>query len=125
MPKPQLRAEQGWIFDNFLMLSDNEDVLHPGIMGARLERGFKMEDLQGGLLQGLRPPLVSQGLGQARRRAGEDGAVGGESRPQGHRADAVPPRRALLRPRPASDPDPQEPDERGVVPAASIATTTR
>ncbi len=46
MPKPQLRAEQGWIFDNFLMLSDNEDVLHPGIMGARLERGFKMEDLK-------------------------------------------------------------------------------
>ena len=31
MAKPQLRAEQGWIFDNFLMLSDNEDVLHPGI----------------------------------------------------------------------------------------------
>ncbi len=46
MPKPQLRAEQGWIFDNFLMLSDNEDVLHPGIMGQRLERGYKMEDLQ-------------------------------------------------------------------------------
>ena len=46
MPKPQLRAEQGWIFDNFLMLSDNEDVLHPGIMGNRLERGTKYEDLQ-------------------------------------------------------------------------------
>ncbi|MBO6783746.1 MAG: alpha/beta hydrolase [Alphaproteobacteria bacterium] len=45
MPKPQLRAEQGWIFDNFLMLSDNEDVLHPGIMGNRLERGTKFEDL--------------------------------------------------------------------------------
>ncbi len=45
MPKPQLRAEQGWIFDNFLMLSDNEDILHPGIMGTRVERGFKPEDL--------------------------------------------------------------------------------
>ena len=45
MPKPQLRAEQGWIFDNFLMLSDNEDILHPGIMGNRLERGTKFEDL--------------------------------------------------------------------------------
>ena len=45
MAKPQLRADQGWIFDNFLMLSDNEDVLHPGIMGTRLGRGFKMEDL--------------------------------------------------------------------------------
>lgn len=46
MAKPQLRADQGWIFDNFLMLSDNEDVLHPGIMGTRLGRGFKMEDLK-------------------------------------------------------------------------------
>ena len=46
MPKPQLRAEQGWIFDNFLMLSDNEDVLHPGITGTRVERGFKPEDLK-------------------------------------------------------------------------------
>ena len=46
MPKPQLRGDHGWIFDNFLMLSDNEDVLHPGIMGTRLERGYKMEDLQ-------------------------------------------------------------------------------
>ena len=46
MPKPQLRAEQGWIFDNFLMLSDNEDVLHPGIMGTRMERGYKLEDLK-------------------------------------------------------------------------------
>jgi dienelactone hydrolase len=46
MPKPQLRADQGWIFDNFLMLSDNEDVLHPGIMGTRVERGFKPEDLE-------------------------------------------------------------------------------
>jgi dienelactone hydrolase len=46
MPKPQLRAEQGWIFDNFLMLSENEDVLHPGIMGTRVERDFKPEDLK-------------------------------------------------------------------------------
>jgi len=45
MPKPQLRADQGWIFDNFLMLSENEDVLHPGIMGTRLGRGFMMQDL--------------------------------------------------------------------------------
>ena len=45
MAKPQLRADQGWIFDNFLMLSDNEDILHPGIMGNRLERGTKFEDL--------------------------------------------------------------------------------
>ena len=45
MSKQQLRADQGWIFDNFLMLSDNEDVLHPGIMGTRLDRGFKLEDL--------------------------------------------------------------------------------
>ena len=46
MSKPQLRADQGWIFDNFLMLSDNEDILHPGIMGTRLARGFMLEDLQ-------------------------------------------------------------------------------
>ncbi len=46
MAKPQLRGDQSWIFDNFLMLSDNENVLHPGIMGARLERGYKMQDLQ-------------------------------------------------------------------------------
>ena len=46
MAKQQLRSDQGWIFDNFLMLSDNEDVLHPGIMGARLERGYKMQDLK-------------------------------------------------------------------------------
>ncbi len=45
MPKPQLRADQGWIFDNFLMLSENEDVLHPGIMGTRVGRGFTMQDL--------------------------------------------------------------------------------
>ncbi len=45
MPKPQLRADQGWIFDNFLMLSENEDVLHPGIMGTRVGRGFAVQDL--------------------------------------------------------------------------------
>ena len=45
MAKPQLRQEQGWIFDNFLMLSENEDILHPGIMGTRLIRGFMLEDL--------------------------------------------------------------------------------
>ncbi len=45
MPKPQLRADQGWIFDNFLMLSENEDVLHPGIMGTRVGRGFSVQDL--------------------------------------------------------------------------------
>jgi len=45
MAKQQLRSDQGWIFDNFLMLSDNEDVLHPGIMGTRLHRGFMLEDL--------------------------------------------------------------------------------
>ena len=39
------RAEQNWIFDNFLKLSDNEDVLHPGIMGVRYERGFRHMDL--------------------------------------------------------------------------------
>ena len=45
MAKPQLRQEQGWIFDNFLMLSENEDILHPGIMGTRLVRGVMLEDL--------------------------------------------------------------------------------
>ncbi len=40
------RADQNWIFDNFLTLSDNEDVLHPGIMGTRYERGFRHMDLQ-------------------------------------------------------------------------------
>jgi dienelactone hydrolase len=40
------RANQNWIFDNFLKLSPNEDVLHPGIMGVRLERGFKYGDME-------------------------------------------------------------------------------
>tara|TARA_A100001037_G_scaffold306509_2_gene352214 strand:+ start:1929 stop:3116 length:1188 start_codon:yes stop_codon:yes gene_type:complete len=40
------RANQNWIFDNFLKLSDNEDVLHPGILGIRYFRGFKHQDLE-------------------------------------------------------------------------------
>ncbi|MDA1000622.1 MAG: alpha/beta hydrolase [bacterium] len=40
------RAGQNWIFDNFLKLSENEDILHPGVMGGRLERGFRYVDLQ-------------------------------------------------------------------------------
>ncbi len=40
------RAGQGWIFDNFLKLSDNEEVLHAGMMGVRLERGFKYADME-------------------------------------------------------------------------------
>ena len=40
------RANQNWIFDNFLKISDNEDVLHPGMMGVRLERGFKYSDME-------------------------------------------------------------------------------
>ena len=39
-------AEQNWIFDNFIQLTDNEDILHPGIMGIRLERGFKFGDME-------------------------------------------------------------------------------
>lgn len=39
------RAGQNWIFDSLLKLTDNEDVLHPGIMGVRLERGFKFADM--------------------------------------------------------------------------------
>jgi dienelactone hydrolase len=39
------RGSQNWIFDNFLKISDNEDVLHPGMMGVRLERGFKYSDM--------------------------------------------------------------------------------
>lgn len=46
MRKQPSRAHQNWIFDNFLKLSDNEDVLHPGIMGTRYERGFRHMDLQ-------------------------------------------------------------------------------
>lgn len=40
------RANQNWIFDNFLKLSTNEDVLHPGILGLRLERGFAHRDME-------------------------------------------------------------------------------
>lgn len=41
----QPRANQNWILDNFLKLSTNEDVLHPGIVGLRFERGFKHSDM--------------------------------------------------------------------------------
>lgn len=40
------RANQNWILDNFLKLSANEDMLHPGILGLRLERGFKHRDME-------------------------------------------------------------------------------
>ena len=46
MRRQASRASQNWIFDNFLKLSDNEDVLHPGIAGIRYERGFKHMDLE-------------------------------------------------------------------------------
>lgn len=46
MRQQQPRANQNWIFDNFLKISDNEDVLHPGMMGVRLERGFKYADME-------------------------------------------------------------------------------
>ena len=46
MRKQPSRAYQNWIFDNFLKLSESEDVLHPGVFGGRLERGFKYVDLE-------------------------------------------------------------------------------
>ncbi len=46
MRHQQPRAGQNWIFDNFIKLTDNEDVLHPGILGVRLERGFKQPDIE-------------------------------------------------------------------------------
>ena len=46
MRRQPSRASQNWIFDNFLKLSDNEDVLHPGILGIRYFRGFKHQDLE-------------------------------------------------------------------------------
>ena len=46
MRRQASRANQNWIFDNFLKLSGNEDVLHPGIMGTRYERGFRHQDLE-------------------------------------------------------------------------------
>lgn len=46
MRRQQPRAGQNWIFDNFIKLTDNEDVLHPGILGVRLERGFKQPDIE-------------------------------------------------------------------------------
>ena len=45
MSKRTPRAGQNWIFDSLLKLTDNEDILHPGIMGVRLERGFKYADM--------------------------------------------------------------------------------
>jgi hypothetical protein len=47
MRQQQPRASQNWIFDNFLKLPTNEDALHPGILGLRLERGFEYRDLEG------------------------------------------------------------------------------
>jgi pimeloyl-ACP methyl ester carboxylesterase len=46
MRKQQPRAGQNWIFDNFLKLSTSEDLLHPGIVGVRLERGFVYADME-------------------------------------------------------------------------------
>ena len=46
MRRQATRASQNWIFDNFIQLTDNEDILHPGIMGIRLERGFKYGDME-------------------------------------------------------------------------------
>lgn len=40
------RAGQTWIFDQLIRMSRSEDVLHPGIMGIRLERGFAYADMQ-------------------------------------------------------------------------------
>jgi len=40
------RSGQNWIFDNFIKLTDDEDILHPGMMGVRLERGFKYADME-------------------------------------------------------------------------------
>lgn len=40
------RASQNWILDNFLKLSVSEDVLHPGILGLRLERNFVYADME-------------------------------------------------------------------------------
>jgi len=40
------RGGQNWIFDNFIKLTDDEDILHPGMMGVRLERGFKYADME-------------------------------------------------------------------------------
>jgi dienelactone hydrolase len=46
MRPQQPRAQQNWIFDNFLKISEDENVLHPGMMGVRLERGFKYADME-------------------------------------------------------------------------------
>ena len=46
MRPQQPRAGQNWIFDNFLKISEDENVLHPGMLGIRLERGFKYSDME-------------------------------------------------------------------------------
>ncbi|MEE9256570.1 MAG: hypothetical protein V3V56_05305 [bacterium] len=46
MRRQPSRTGQNWIFDNFLKLSDNEGILHPGVLGGRYERGFKHVDLE-------------------------------------------------------------------------------
>lgn len=45
-PSGTVRGGQTWIFDQLIRMSRSEDVLHPGIMGIRLERGFKYGDMQ-------------------------------------------------------------------------------
>jgi alpha-beta hydrolase superfamily lysophospholipase len=40
------RGGQSWILDQLVRMSGSEDVLHPGIMGMRLERGFIYGDMQ-------------------------------------------------------------------------------
>ena len=41
-----LRSDQNRLFANFLNISPNEDVLHPGIMDVRPARGFKYGDME-------------------------------------------------------------------------------
>lgn len=40
------RGGQTWILDQLVRMSGSEDILHPGIMGMRLERGFIYGDMQ-------------------------------------------------------------------------------
>lgn len=40
------RGGQTWILDQLVRISGSEDILHPGIMGMRLERGFIYGDMQ-------------------------------------------------------------------------------
>lgn len=69
------RADQNWIFDNFLALSPNEDVLHPGILGTRLERGFRWIDLNSVYkrISGRRsiPPAWARQAGVQEKKAAE------------------------------------------------------